>query len=118
MQFGPAPTTPGQSANLTSYPNLKTLAPLPSKQDVRIVFERVSTSGTGAIFKLVNPPILHGQAQCLPNADECETIDLAAGQSEELEYVEASGQAVVYELKVLSIAKTKQGAKAAEAKHK
>jgi hypothetical protein len=115
VQFGPTPATPGQSP---SYANLKTLTPLPSKQDVRIVFERVSTSGTGAIFKLVNPPILHGQAQCLPSADECETIDLADGQSEELEYVEADGQTVVYELKVLNIAKTQQGAKAAEAKHK
>jgi hypothetical protein len=94
---------------------LKLGQPFPSKQDARISFERVTASGTGAVFKLIVPPILHGSGICLPSNSECQTIDLEAGHSEELEYVEANGQIAVYELKVVSIAK--KGASAARVKH-
>jgi hypothetical protein len=113
--FGPASTTPGQPATLAPYENLKLGQQFPSKQDVRISFERVTAGGNGAVFKLVVPPILHGTGICLPSNSECQTIDLEAGHSEELEYVEADGQLVVYELKVVSIAK--MGANAARVKH-
>ncbi|HEY5194397.1 MAG TPA: hypothetical protein VIJ39_11080 [Solirubrobacteraceae bacterium] len=103
--FGVASTTPGQPATLTPYENFKPQQPLPSKQDLRISFERVTSNGTGAVFKLITPPILHGTGICLPSTSECQTIDLEPGHSEELEYVEANGQSVVYELKVVSITK-------------
>jgi hypothetical protein len=113
--FGPASTTPGQPATLAPYENLKLGQPFPSKQDVRISFERVTANGNGAVFKLLVPPILHGSGVCLPSNSECQTIDLEVGHAEELEYVEASGQLVVYELKVVSIAK--KGASAARVAH-
>jgi hypothetical protein len=113
--FGPTSTTPGQPVTLPSYENLKLQQPFPSKQDMRILFERVTVSGNGAVFKLVVPPILHGSGICLPSNSECQTIDLEAGHSEELEYVEANGQLAVYELKLVSI--TKKGASAARVAH-
>lgn len=113
--FGSASTTPGQPATLAPYENLELGQPFPSKQDVRISFERVTASGSGAVFKLVVPPILHGSGICLPSNSECQTIDLEAGHSEELEYVEANGQIVVYELKLVSI--TKKDASAARVAH-
>lgn len=116
--FGHASATPGQPATLTPYENLKLLQPLPSKQDVRISFERVTTNGSGAVFKLVAPPILHGSGTCLPSTSECQTIDLEVGHSEELEYIEANGQAVPYELKLVSITKKSGGANAARVAHK
>ncbi|HTA14210.1 MAG TPA: hypothetical protein VK781_05070 [Solirubrobacteraceae bacterium] len=115
--FGAASSTPGQPATLTPYENLKLLQPLPSKQDARISFERVTTDAKGAVFKLLTPPILHGSAICLPTTSECQTIDLEAGHSEELEYIEASGLPVVYELKVVSIARKSGDANAARVKH-
>jgi hypothetical protein len=114
--FGLMSTTPGQPATLTPYENLKLLQPLPSKQDVRVSFERVTTNAKGAVFKLVVPPILHGSGICLPSTSECQTIDLEVGHSEELEYIEANGQAVAYELKVVSIAKKSGGANTARVK--
>lgn len=114
--FGPASTTLGQPTTLAPYENLKLQQPLPSKQDIRISFERVTATGNGAVFKLVVAPILHGSGICLPSTSECQTIDLETGHSEELEYVEASGEVVVYELKVVSIAK--KGASAARVRHK
>lgn len=104
--FGLASTTPSQPATLTPYENLKLLQPLPSKQDVRVSFARVTANAKGAVFTLVVPPILHGSGICLPSTLECQTIDLEVGHSEELEYIEANGQAVAYELKVVSIIKS------------
>jgi hypothetical protein len=121
--FGPASTTPGQPATLAPYENLKLLQSLPSKQDARISFERVTADGKGAVFALVVPPILHGSGNCLPSTSECQTIDLLVGQAEELEYIEANGQPAVYELKIVSIvkksasvARLKHGAKTAQAR--
>jgi hypothetical protein len=114
--FGLVPAMPGQSATLTPYESLKLRQPFPSKQDVRISLERVTTNGSGAVFKLVVPPILRGSGICLPSTSECQTIDLEVGHAEELEYIEASGKAVVYELKVVSIVK-KSGANAARVRH-
>ncbi len=115
--FGPASTTPGQSATLAPYEDIKPEQPFPSKQNPRISFERVTNNGAGAVFKLVSPPILHGTGICLPSTSECQTIDLEPGHSEELEYIEANGQIVVYELKVVSIVKG-NGASAASLKRK
>ncbi len=114
--FGVPSSTPGHSATLVPYPNLSLGQSLPSKQDSRIVFERVTSTGKGAIFKLVVPPILRGTGICLPSQSECETIDLEAGHYEVLEYVEASGQNVSYEVGVVSIVKNSGSAGAARAK--
>jgi hypothetical protein len=115
--FGRASTTPGQPATLTPYENLKLLQPLPSEQGALLSFERVTASGDGAVFKLVVPPIVHGSGICLPSTSECLAIDLEVGHSEELEYVDGSGQVVVYELKVVSITKQSGAASAARAAH-
>jgi hypothetical protein len=103
LATGPVGTS--QPVVVTPYDGLKANEPLPSKQDVRLIFERVTADGKGAVFKLVVAPILHGPGICLPSTSECQSIDLAVGQVEELEYVEPSGQTVDYALKVLSINK-------------
>jgi hypothetical protein len=115
--FGPASGTPGQPATLAPYEDIKPGQAFPSKENPRISFERVTNNGAGAVFKLVSPPILHGTGICLPSTSECQTIDLEPGHSEELEYIEANGQVVLYELKVVSILKG-SGASAASLKNK
>ncbi len=115
--FGRVSTTPGQPTTLTPYESLRLSQPLPSKQDALVSFERVTASGSGAVFKLVVPPIVHGSGICLPSASECEAIDLEVGHAEELEYIDTGGQALVYELKVVSITKRSAAASAARVKH-
>ncbi len=114
--FGLPSSTPGQTTTLVPYPSLSLRQPLPSKQDARVVFERVTSDGKGAIFKLVVPPILHGTGICLPSTSECQTIDLEVDRYEVLEYVEANGQSVTYELGVVSITKNSGTASAARVK--
>ncbi len=102
----PAGATP-QTAQLTPYENLKLLAPLPSAAQPLIVFRGVTVGGKSATFTLVGEAILHGNAACLPSASQCEAIDLQAGQSEQLEYLSATGQPLLYELRIVSIVSSK-----------
>jgi hypothetical protein len=102
----PAGTTP-ETVQLTPYENLKLLTPLPSVQQPLIVFRGVTAGGKSATFTLVGEAILHGNATCLPSASQCEAIDLKPGQTEQLEYVSASGQPVLYELRLVGIVSSK-----------
>jgi hypothetical protein len=111
--FGIAPTTPGQLSQLTPYADLKRLEALPSASAPRIVFTGVSADGKRAIFTLAGEAILKGEGDCLPSASQCEAVQLAASQSEELSYLEPTGQTVTYELKVVSVAKREASASAA-----
>jgi hypothetical protein len=106
--FGELPAgTTAATAQLTPFENLKLLAPLPSVKQPLIVFRGVTVAGKSATFTLVGEAILHGNATCRPNASQCEAIDLQPGQSEQLEYLEASGQLVTYELRIVSIVSSK-----------
>jgi hypothetical protein len=102
--FGLAPTTPGQTSQLTPYADLKRLEPLPSASDPLVVFEGASADRKSAIFTLAREAIVKGDATCLPSSLQCEAVELAVGQSEELQYLEENGQSVTYELSLVSIA--------------
>jgi hypothetical protein len=105
----PVATTP-----LTPYENLKLLAPLPSAKDALILFRGVTAGGKSATFTVVGEAILHGNATCLPSAARCEAIDLQPGQSEQLETLSPTGQAVDYELQIVSITSAEASSAAAK----
>ena len=106
MQFGLAPVgTPPTGPPLTSHPKLKRLTPLPDSKQPLVVFQGVTAGGKSATFTLVGETIIRGNAACLPNASQCEAIDLKPGQAEQLEYLPPSGPAVIYELKVVKISR-------------
>jgi hypothetical protein len=98
----PAGATPA-TAQLTPYENVKLLTPLPTAEQPLIVFRGVTVGGKSATFTLVGEAILHGPGACLPSATQCEAIDLKSGQIEQLEYISATGQLIVYELRIVSI---------------
>ncbi len=119
-QFGVVPaaaegTTP-QPAQLKTYADMALDEPLPGKDDPQAVYLGVVLSnGKEAVFGLTGEAILHGSATCKPSPTQCQAIALQIGQSERLEVVEADGQAVTYELKLVSIAKSIGTASAARA---
>jgi hypothetical protein len=102
----PAGTTPS-TASLTPFENLKLLTPLPSPKQPLIIFRGVTAGGKSATFSLVSEAILHGPAACLPSTTQCEAIDLRESQSEQLEYLSATGVAELYELRIVSIVSSK-----------
>ncbi|MGA2320019.1 MAG: hypothetical protein ABSG95_04660 [Solirubrobacteraceae bacterium] len=106
--FGLAPsaTTP-QSTQLTPFSNLQLYTQLPSSKQPVVVFRGVTHGGMSAAFTLVGEAIIHGKAVCRPSASQCQVIDLAPGQEEQLEYLPGEGQPIVYQLKVVSITASK-----------
>ena len=111
----PAGATP-ETVTLTPYENLKLQAPLPSIKQPLIVFRGVTVGGKSATFTLIGEAILHGNGNCLPNASQCEAIDLKPGQSEQLDYLKANGEASTYELRVVSITAASASASTASVK--
>jgi len=118
VQFGLMPASAEALAQLTSYEDLKPSEQLPSAKDPRIVFAGAKGNGKGARFTLGREAILKGQGTCLPSAAQCEAVELAVGQSEELDYLEPSGQTVPWELKVVSIAKRGSATASAARRHR
>jgi hypothetical protein len=116
VEFGvlPAGTTP-ETAQLTAYAKLKLQTPLPSAKQALLVFRGVTAKGKSATFTLVGEAILSGTGACLPNASQCQAVDLKPGETEQLSYLAPNGETTVYELRVISIAATKAKASAARA---
>jgi hypothetical protein len=106
--FGPAvPGAPQLSLQLTAHRTLRHLRPLRSTKQPLVAFAGVGAGGKRAIFTIVGAVILRGGAKCIPSASRCHAIGLEPAQSEDLEYLPASGQAVTYRLKVVSISSTR-----------
>jgi hypothetical protein len=106
--FGVPPAVPPPTgAQLTPYNNLKLLSPLPSAQQPLIIFRGVTAGGKNAIFTVVGEVILRGNAVCLPSDSQCQEIELKPGETEQLEYLPPNGQAVTYELRIVSVVATK-----------
>jgi len=98
---------PAQPAQLKTYKDMALDEPLPGKDNPQLVFLGVVLrTGKEALFGLTGAAILHGSGSCQPSATQCQAIDLQVGQTERLEFVEADGSTVTYELKLASIDKT------------
>lgn len=108
-----APGTPVEAARLTPFEDLARQQPLPSAQQALIVFRGVVAGGKSATFTLVGEAILRGTAVCRPSAAQCQTIDLQAGQTEELEYAPPGAAPTNYLLHIVSIDSAKATASAA-----
>jgi hypothetical protein len=103
---------------MTAFNNLTRLYPLAVNGEAPLVFTGVTAGGASAIFTVVREVFLHGPAVCHPSASQCQAIQLAPGQSEELEYTPVGGQPLVYRLELVSITAVKaSAAKAARAFH-
>jgi hypothetical protein len=113
VEFGKAPAA-GEAAHLVPFKDIKVGQPVPSKTDRLAVLKSASldskalAKGEGkatATFKLSSSgaPIVTGPGVCLPSPSQCESLKLALGQVEELEYLEASGETVTYLLKLTGV---------------
>lgn len=115
LEFGPLPSTPNQTSapELKKYENLERLEPIPSKSNPLLVFTGVGPSGKTVILTMTHEAIIRGEGICLPSASQCETLDMAVGKTEELDYLQPNGETVAYKLKVTSIAKSTKNANTA-----
>ena len=98
-----APGTAPLIATLTPYEKLGLFTVLPSAKSPLIIFRGVTAGGKSATFSIAGEAILHGQAACLPNATQCQAIDLQKEHYEQFETLTPTGEVVTYELRVVSI---------------
>jgi hypothetical protein len=126
---GAAATTESSSSSAsegTSSPAEETKPSAPAKpkatQTVYHVAVLFGTAAPGSTTQstpltpfenLKRQAILRGDGKCLPNATQCQAIDLQPGQTEELEYTPPGGVAVNYQLQVVSIKSSKAKASVA-----
>lgn len=108
-QFGVSSSVAGAPSQLTPYPNLKRMQPLPSPEDAKVLYTGVDAAGE-AVFTIAGEAILKGEGKCMPSPTQCEAIALVAGHEEEFGYLEASGATTTYELKVVSITRLQASA--------
>lgn len=115
LEFGPPSSNPSQTPapELKKYENLERLAPIPSKSNPLLVFTGVGPSGKTVILTMAHEAIIRGEGVCLPSASQCETLDMAVGKTEELDYLQPNGETVSYKLKVTGISKSTKNATAA-----
>jgi hypothetical protein len=109
IELGRAPAIPGEVAHLVAFAHLKVGSALPSKKNPLIVIKALSLSGAKPSATLAlaqsRAPIVSGEGACRPSSTECEALQLKVGQSEELQYLEPSGQTVGYLLKLTAVEK-------------
>ncbi len=120
-QFGvvPAPVagTPPAPAQLKTYADMALNEPLPGKEPQLVYVGVELSTGKDAAFALTGEAILHGNATCKPSPTQCQAIVLAPGQSETLEVLGSTGQATIYELKLVSITKSVSNSASAARAH-
>jgi hypothetical protein len=87
------------------FHNVSTLQPLPSKHKHLLAPKGVADGGQGVVFVLMTEAILHGSASCVPNAGDCEAIEVHLHGSEELQYQQEDGSVTAYRLTVTKIEK-------------
>jgi hypothetical protein len=116
--FGAVPVgTPAGVTQLPPFDSLKIFTALPSAKQPLIVFRGVTSGGKSALFTIVGEAIIRGTATCLPNASQCQVIQLKPGQLEQLEYLAPTGQVTTYELRLVTIASTTTTASSASLKN-
>lgn len=118
VQFGKLPSgvTP-QNAELPSYENLTKPTPLPNSKEALVELLGVTVSHVGsqysAAFALEGEVILHGTGTCRPSAAQCKVLEVKEKETEQLEYLTATGELATWELRVVSISSSKASSAAA-----
>jgi hypothetical protein len=116
VEFGKAPSNPSEKPHLVGFKNIKVGDPVPNANDAVATLKSASINSkalsegsakASATFQLSpsKAPIVTGPGQCLPSDTQCESLKLQLGQTEELQYLEASGETVTYLLKLTFVFK-------------
>jgi hypothetical protein len=107
----------GESGAEKTYDNVARLTPLPSSDNPFFVYLGLKDDQKTAIFLVDAGAVPSGDGSCQPSRDNCEQIELKAGDTEFFDLQSGTAGLVQYQLDMVSIAKAKAAttAKAAQA---
>jgi hypothetical protein len=107
----------GEAGDQKVRHDIPRLTPLPSATDPFFIFLGILSDGKTAVFLISSDATATGDGKCKPNPDQCDTIEMRAGDTEFFDVAEGNAGVVQYELDLLKIihGKTKSTAAAARA---
>ena len=97
----------GKDGDLAARKNVPRLSPLPSADDPFFVFMGVMADGETALFLVSSDAEATGDGTCKPSPENCERIEMQAGQTEFFDVTTPDGATVQYQLDVVRVAKVK-----------
>jgi len=107
----------GEAGDQKVRHDIPRLTPLPSATDPFFIFMGVLEDGKTAVFLISSDATATGDGKCKPNPEQCDTIEMRAGDTEFFDVAVGNAGIVQYELDLLRVihGKTKSTAAAARA---
>ena len=106
----------GTAGNLADRTDVPRLSPLPSQSDPFFVFLGVLADGKTALFLISSDAQATGDGNCVPSPQNCDRVELKAGETEVFDVATPEGEVVQYQLELVRVArKTAASAAVAQA---
>jgi hypothetical protein len=100
VRFGPS------SAMDREVSNLRRLKALPSVSEPVLIYLGLRNDSKTAVFMVDSGAVVQGDAKCLPSPNNCQTIELQAGETEFID-IESDGKVEQYQLDFVKVRRKK-----------
>jgi hypothetical protein len=94
----------GRDGELTARRDVARLSPLPSAEDPFFVFMGVLADGKTALFLVSSDAEATGDGTCKPSPENCERVEMQAGETEFFDVTTPEGEVVQYQLDLVRVA--------------
>ncbi len=105
----------GKDGRLTKRNDVARLSPLPSADDPFFVFMGVLADGETALFLVSSDAEATGDGTCKPTPENCERVEMRAGETEFFDVTTPDGAVVQYQLDLVKVARVKSASAAVAA---
>jgi hypothetical protein len=105
----------GQDGNMTARNDVARLSPLPSADDPFFVFMGVLADGETALFLISSDAVATGDGTCKPSPEDCQRVEMRAGETEFFDVTKPDGATVQYQLDLKRVSRVKSASAAVAA---
>lgn len=95
----------GKDGSLSSKNDVPRLSPLPSQADPFFVFLGVAADGKTGMFLVSSDATATGDGKCLPSPENCDRVELKAGETEFFDVATPEGEVVQYQLDLVRVSR-------------
>lgn len=95
----------GKDGSTETRNDVPRLSPLPSQADPFFVFLGVSADGKTAMFLVSSDAVATGDGKCIPSPENCDRVDLQAGDTEFFDIATPDGKVTQYQLDVVRVSR-------------
>ena len=95
----------GQDGRMSARNDVARLSPLPSAEDPFFVFMGVLADGETALFLVSSDAEATGDGTCKPTPENCERVEMQAGETEFFDVTTPDGAVVQYQLDLVRLAR-------------